>query len=55
MATKVITNYSGSASSITVRNGHITKVTTWVPGKTGSTERVIVSATGKVTYQTAGD
>lgn len=42
MATKVLTQYGKGqeAVSITTRNGRVTKVTTWKPGRPGSTDRL---------------
>lgn len=42
MATKVYQDYyPGRSISMTVRDGFITKVTTWVPGVPGSTETTV--------------
>lgn len=48
MATKVYTTYvPGFAQSITVKNGNVTKVTSWTPNVPDSTERFIPTS-GKV-------
>lgn len=44
MATKVSQKYgkNGVATSITKKNGRISKFTLWYPGVVGSTQRVVV-------------
>lgn len=43
MATKVKQSYNkGHATSVTTRDGRITKFTLWYPGVANSTQRVVV-------------
>lgn len=45
MATKVYTTYTASMNqSVTVKDGVITKVSDWVTGVPGSTNRIVLSS-----------
>lgn len=47
MATTVKQTYGSHNTSVTKKNGQVTKFTVWVTGVAGSTQRVVVPGKGK--------